>query len=147
MNVNLNLNAGEGPSERTILVDGSVRITTQRAIFGGHTVAVRNITSVRMTSVEPETGGWGWVILVGVTILVAGVVAVTDGEWRGLLACAGGLALMGWAARSIWALKPTFHVRLVTTAGETKVHSSKDHGEVSRIVIAINEAVASCGQR
>jgi hypothetical protein len=109
-----------------------IKITNTRAIINGKTYAMANVTSVSLSK-TPSNAYIGWLLfLVGLIIIF-------------LLSMQ-----FGWVfviVGLIWALvaKPSYHVNLGSSSGETDALSSKNRQLIEGIVEAINQAIIHRG--
>ena len=128
-------------SEENIYSDNNVSVTTARVIISGTTYALRNITSVRMTT-TPASSGCAVVLIVlgAISLLVAlGTFGRDAGAgFVALLFAAGILAAGIFWLRS---LKSSFHVTIASSSGEARALTSTDRAYIDKIVGSINEAI------
>lgn len=128
--------------EQSIYADGSVSITTARAMIHGTTYALRNITSVRMAVTHPNTHCA--TALMTVSILVGiGSLGVLYFSWiAGLVFLF--LATIGWLSARAWfrTYRADYRIIIVSSSGETEALTSKDESRVQKIVESINCAIA-----
>lgn len=88
-------------AEETIYVDNNVSVTTARVIIFGTTYALRNITSVKMTTTPPSNGCAVTLIVVGALALLSAVPAFAEKVFAGLTSLIiGGMMI---AAGIVWA--------------------------------------------
>lgn len=142
--------------EVTYYSDGAIRVTNARAVLGGKTYAMANITSVTMGKIPANRTAGIVIALAGLVIAsCAGCPAVfalsssgsdTTVFWvasvgvglLGLLALAAGIAVAAGA-------QPSYVVRLGSASGETNALVSRDQEYIQKIVSALNEAIIRRG--
>jgi len=120
-------------SEASYYQDGTVSITNARAVLGGKTYAMANITSVSMATI-PANRKPGIVIAI-IGLLIAGV---TNGGIIGLLILAAGIVLAV-------IVKPSYVVRIGSASGEADGLVSPNIEYIQKIVNAVNEAIIKRG--
>jgi len=133
-------------AEESIYSDGNVSITTARIMIGGTTYALRNITSVRMTTTEPQTGG-------AIALIVVGAFPILDtldgfaqgGSAGGLWLLVVGIVIGGSGVLSLRALKPAYSIIVASSAGEIRALTSPNKDYIAKIVSSINEAIVRYG--
>jgi hypothetical protein len=133
----------EQPSEEVLLDTENIKVTTARAILGGKTYAMSNITSVRMAkasaiAIFPVLG-----IAIGAILMLGGFATIRD-LGRPLLFVLG-LAFVAGGLLSLIRAEPTYHVRTGSPSGEADVMSSKDQATIQTIVDAMNNAIVKRG--
>lgn len=125
-------------AENFIYQDQLVTITNARAILGGTTYAVRNITSVRHTK-EP---GPMWLVLFALSVALLGGalldVVPTIGVPLALLGALG--AIVAFILR-----KPKHWVSIGTAGAEFRAIFSYDPAWTTTVVDALNNAIISRG--
>lgn len=128
-------------SEETVYYsDSAIQVTNARAVLGGKTYAMANITSVTMGE-KPVNRTPGIVIaIVGLSIAACTSTASNSagGVIFGILVLAAGIAIAAIA-------KPSYIVRLGSASGESDALISKDREYIQKIVNAINEAIIKRG--
>lgn len=118
-----------------------VRITTSRAVIGGTTYAVKNITSVGMRIIPAQRAGGVLVALLGVLLAVMSGVSAADGMTFNPVVLAGvAIALAGGALAAVQ--KPRYAVRITTAGGEQDALVSRDSSWILRVSDALNDAIA-----
>jgi len=128
-------------TEKTFYQQGSVTITSARAVLGGKTYAMSNITSVTLTT-KPAKKLLPAVLLIGGIALA--LVSLIDLE--SLFMCGGigtAMALIGGGL--LIGIKPTYIVKIGSASGETDALSSPKKEAMTPIVNAINEAIIARG--
>ena len=117
--------------ETTLYQDGDILVTKQRAVLGGKTFAMSNITSVSM-GVVPANTGIAWVLI------IVGVLGALCSYGLTLIVVAIGVYMLINA-------KPTYIVRLGSAAGEVDGLASRNREHIQQIVNALNEAIIRRG--
>jgi hypothetical protein len=129
-----------GPTaERVFWNDGGVSITNARAVIGGTTYALANITSVRRFDEARNAN----VLVAGMLFVALGVgcVAFIDCKTPGFISL-----LLGAAMCIAYALTPEKHwVRLGTAGAESNAIWYKDPAYAQRVVDALNQAIIHRG--
>ena len=126
-------------SEETFYSRGNIHITNARAVLGGKTYAMANITSVAMAK-RPANRTLGIVVaLVGIILAACGGIGDTS-----LWIILGVLALLTGIVMAV-ITKPSYIVRLGSASGESDALSSKDQEYIREIVGAVNEAIVRRG--
>lgn len=125
------------PEERVFYstADNSVRITNTRAIIGGKTYAMSNITSV--TIVQKKIN----IVLVVILALIglASLFFIGQSPIVTLVivaACAGLIFLL---------VRPSYAMRLGSASGESEALVSRNKPQVEQITSAMNEAIVHRG--
>jgi hypothetical protein len=121
--------------ERTYYSDGTITITNARAVLGGKTYAMANITSVSTFTQAPSQTGASLLGLFGLSLGLVG---------------SGVVSVLGWALFAIGALvffkrKPTYCVRLGSASGEANALTDGRKDYIEKIVAALNEAIVKRG--
>lgn len=137
--------------EKSFLSEGNIAITNKRVVIEGTTYALANITSVRMQSVEPDRLWTLGILTIGAifALCTIGYAAQIESKtWRSDLApvfgaavlSAGLFALGGW----LWVSAHTRYVLVLSSSsGEVQAMWSESELDISRLVAAINLAIAS----
>ncbi len=137
-----------GPSlhERVILEDETVKVTNARAVIGGKTYAVANITSVQVKQDEIKLEASA------VTLLIVGLVVVMGGAALGnvdsmpaLVAVILGLVICGFGIAAARKQLPFFSLTLTTSGAEVQVFRTQDAEYMGRVTKALNDAIVSRG--
>jgi hypothetical protein len=128
--------------ERVLFEDGTVKITSARAIVSGKTTyAMSNITSVKQF-VEPRPGVF---LLAAVIIGGPGLLCVKSND-SGTSGIGGFLLFVGAACVVGFFLnKPKYWVRIGTSGAETNAVYSHDPEWTRSVVHAMNEAIVARG--
>ena len=127
-------------SEITILKEGNVKITNQRAILGAKTYALSKIASVRMHQDEPAL--FLPVFYMLIAAICSALVAVSNMEdyshflTNGLYIGIGGFLFFLLSRRT------KYSVRVGSSAGEMTIWATNDRNSAERIVTAINKALS-----
>jgi len=114
-----------------------IRVTNTRVIIGDSTYALANITSVRKNITKPSRTGPIALGLIGLAIAVSG-----DGHWGMILV---GVFLIAVSAIMWRGMNPTYHLQIVSSAGETRALESQDKDRIDKVIHAINEAIIHRG--
>lgn len=132
--------AAQALSTEAFLFDANgVKITSTRAILGGKTYAMSNISSVSIGMIPANRGKGYLALLIGAFVLLAGIAdASAGGVVAGLLFLAVGYVL-GILP------KDTYLVKLGSASGEMDALSSTDRDFIDGIVNAMNEAIIQRG--
>lgn len=137
-------------AEETVYSDSNVSVTTARVVISGTTYALRNLTSVKMTSSPSGQVGCAAVLLIpGILMLllslascgISGLAGLVEGVGAGLvgLVISGGIitAAIAWMRKS----RANYHVTISSSSGEAHALTSKDRNYVEKIVASINDAI------
>ncbi|MCU1347597.1 MAG: hypothetical protein JWO56_627 [Acidobacteria bacterium] len=132
-------------TERGILSEGSIYVSTGRVMINGTIYSTGNITSVRKTTTPAGTGGAVLLIVLGILIAVGGTISVfvDESSGRSIPAIVVGVALLAVGVAVFRSQKPSFQVTLVSAAGERASLTSPDEAVINRATIAIAEAMTS----
>ena len=132
-------------SEVTYLSKNDVVITNARAVMGGKTYAMANITSVSMGQIPANT-------TIGLYLIIFGIVIGGCGFSLGSSSSSNMLGALIFAALLIAAgvavfltAKPSYTVKLGSASGETHALNSKNMADVKQIVDAMNTAIINRG--
>ncbi|MFZ1219805.1 MAG: DUF6232 family protein [Chthoniobacterales bacterium] len=124
-------------NEETIYSDNNVSISTSRITAGGTTYALRNVSSVKMTTTPAKKGCAVALIIVG---LIWGF-AIIGSKGGALGAIVLGGACVAGGILWLRAAKDDYHVAITSNAGEVKAFTSKDRSYIEKLVAAVNEAM------
>ena len=124
-------NESDPKREKVFLAEDGVRITSTRAILGGKTYALRNISSVSLEEIPADTATANAMILWGLIL--------------SLCTCGLTLILSIIGAVMLSNAKPSYAVRLASNAGEHHALISNDQEQIEAIVKAIEEAMIAYG--
>jgi hypothetical protein len=124
-------------SEETIYSDNNVSVSTSRIAVGGTTYALRNISSVKMTTTPAKIGCAIALILVGIVWALA--IIGSKGGALGAIVIGGACVTGGifW----LRAARADYHVTITSNAGEVRALTSKDRAYIEKIVGSVNEAI------
>lgn len=124
------------PDETTYYTDTKgIHVTDKRVIVRNKTYATANIASIA-TEVEPaEVGAPLFVIVLGTFVSIGGLAT------RLTYALLFGLAILAVGIAWYRDCKPTWHLRIASTSGESTPLKSVDKKWVEAIAHAINEAI------
>lgn len=140
----------EPHTEKPLYQEGRITITSLRAIFGEKTYPVANITSVEMQTHQPVGCFLAVMALVGVLVAVNSILSMTSASAFAfgaqdrsaeIAVTVIGLILVTLGVVGLRAQKPSYVVKLTTSSGEIKAHTSPDQQEIKRIVAALNDAI------
>jgi hypothetical protein len=119
--------------------DRGVRITNARLMVPNTTYAMANITSVKTDRVGPKYFGAIVTVVLGLVLLwVAGTRGLSQAGILGVVLLGTGIA---WGV----SLKPDYHLRIFSAAGESSALSAKDKAYIEKVVQAIHEAMIHRG--
>lgn len=129
-------------AETIYYAKNNVQVTNARAIMGGKTFAMSNITSVNMETIAPPAGFA--IGIAGVGIMLGFLTFVLDVESKGPFLI---LALVLIGIGIAWAsmLKPSYAVQIGSASGETKGMTSQSKSEIEAIVAAMNQSIIERG--
>jgi hypothetical protein len=125
--------------EKTYFQNNDVTVTSARFIVSSQTFAMRNITSVKAVEIEPDSTQYGWLIIVGIGLVLFGFAGSS------IVAGLSGVALVVLGVYQIWQQSSTFAVVLATSAGEVSAYSSQDGKLIAAIVEALNRSIVERG--
>jgi hypothetical protein len=124
--------------EKNYFSDRNITITSTRVIVSGTTYSLRNISSVKMTTVEPSHIFDIICIIIGVLSLIGGVSTLNHSG--GICVVLG--ILIGIVGFFIYKSKKSmYYVVLGTNSGEQKAYFSTDVNYIQNIVNEINNAI------
>ncbi len=124
-------------AEKTFFQEGNVLITNSRAVFGGQTFALANITSVRAVEVPQDNTALGCLAVIGFLMLLCISLSTSVG--------AIGLVLLALALIAMFTKHKNYRVVLATAGAEIKAFDSTDLSFIQRIVEAISQAIVHRG--
>ena len=127
-------------SEEVIYRDGNITVTNTRAILGGKTYAMANVTSVAMGKKAANRAPGIIVTLVGV--IVAG--CTISGDGFGVGAVIGIMLLVAGIVVAVL-VKDKYIVSIGSASGEINALTSPSKEYIMKIVVAINKAIARRG--
>ena len=120
--------------------EGGVLITNARAVLGGTTYPLANITSVGI-GVQSPSGAPAFVLII-LGLLFFLFTGVSIQNVAGLIVMALGVGIGIMILRSN---RDSYYVKLGTAGGEQRALSGRDKATVEKIVAALNEAIISRG--
>lgn len=119
--------------EEILLDSNGVKVTLARAVIGGTTYAVANITSIKAAR-DVSKRNLGFLLLVIAVVLVAMKVMVP-----GLLVAAAGALCVYLGTVAV--------LVLTTGAAEQSVLRSRDQARIVEVASAVNLAIIKCSAR
>lgn len=126
-------------AETTYFQNDDVIVTNTRFIVRSQTFAMRNITSVKTVEIDPDSTQYGWLIIIGIGLVVFGFAG--SSIVAGLIGLAG--AALG--VYQIWQQSSTFAVVLATSAGEVSAYNNQNRKLIAAIVEALNRSIVERG--
>ncbi len=129
-------------SEVSYYSDTAVTVTNARAVLGGKTYAMANITSVSMG--EKPANRMPGIALAVLGLVIAACGGSVGGNQAGLGIVIGLLVLAAGIALVVMT-KPSYIVRIGSASGEADGLVSKDKEYIQKIVTAMNEAIIKRG--
>ncbi len=117
--------------EKTFFEYEGVKVTNARFVVDGQTFAMSNVTSVNPLTVPPKRL-WGYVLL------IIGIGTLIPNPFFGV-------PIIAIAAYVIYKQKPTYHIMLRTSGGETKALTTYQRQYLDKVVSALNEAIVHRG--
>ncbi len=127
--------------EQVIYLQGNIRITNMRAVFGGKTYSVGHITSVSCLRHEPSRG---LEFACGIFGLFCLAIGFSDFQNKYGFLIVAVLSFVGFYVLSKSA-KPTFSVNLTTSSGEVNALTSPEEKDIMAIVESLNNAIIQKG--
>lgn len=115
--------------EKNFYQDSTVTVTQSRFIVSGKTYAMRNISSVHVSKIEPSKKG-------AIIIILIGLVMAFSAEVR-----AAGILFLVLGALWAFLSKNKYAVRISSNSGEANSLVSKDQSYITNIVDAVNNAM------
>jgi hypothetical protein len=120
------------PLEKVYYSNGEITVTSRRAIMGGKTYAMANVTSVSMAQVQESAGSGCVLLFIGVLTLL---IFSPYGMLLGLIGiCIVLLAIVLMSSSS-------YVVRIGSASGEANALKNKDRQYIQQIVDAVNQAI------
>ena len=125
----------------------NVLVTNTRAVMGGRTFAMANITSVSTAIKAPNPTVWALGIAFGAIATIGGIVSLFDGSIVPIaLGCTGfGVLAIVTSLLVLKSQKSTYSVTIGTAGGEANALSSENETQVRDIVEAMNRAIIERG--
>ena len=137
----------QSQAEQPIYSRGNILVTGTRLIIGSTTYAIASISSFRRVAISPNKSPLHWVSTFAAFFFFMGSVLVFSSEARMesiiLLPLGAILAVCALIVRK--RLKPSFAIRIATTAGEQQVLTSLDLDSLHPIESALHEAISLRG--
>ena len=127
-------------SEITILKEGNVKITNQRAIIGAKTYALSKVASVRVYEDEPKLFLPVFYMLIASVCLA--LVALSNMDDYSHLLTNGLYIAIGGFLFFLLSRKTKYSVRVRSSAGELTIWVTNERDSAERIVVAINKAIS-----
>ena len=126
--------------EITILKEGNIRITNQRAIMGAKTYTLSKLASVRVHEEEPKLFLPVFYLLIAA--ICSALVALSDmNDYSHFLTNGLYIAIIGFLL-FLLSRKTKYSVRMRSAAGEITIWVTNDMDSAERIVAAINRAIS-----
>jgi hypothetical protein len=125
--------------ERVFFHQSEIKVTSARFVVASQTFAVRNITSVRATKVEPGFHRPGLLMLFGGAVALIGFFNI------GYFVGAIGIAMLAGGIYWAWKQENNLAVVLTTSGGEVTAYQSEDGQLIADIVKALNDSIAAHG--
>lgn len=127
--------------ETTILKEGNVKVTDQRATFGAKTYKLSNIVLARMRVNEPNFFlPVFFAVILGICSIL---VALSDLEEYSQFFEVGSFVGIAGILFFLLSRKTKYRVLIKSTAGELNVLETDDRKYAERIVKAVNEAIGN----
>ena len=124
----------------TILKEGNIKITNQRAIMGTKTYALSKLVSVRVYEDEPKL--FLPVFYMLIAAICSALVAVSDmDDYSHFLTNGLYIAIIGFLL-FLLSRKTKYSVRVRSATGEITIWITNDMDSAERIVTAINKAIS-----
>lgn len=131
--------------ERILIQERGVLVSTTRLATPTTTYALAQITSVRAATTTPSGTTWQMLALGAFVLAMSGgTCLVADSSFGVVLMVLAAICLVA-ALLVRRTLKPTYHVVVVTAAGEVPAISDGDWDWIARVVHALNAAIVSRG--
>ena len=133
-------------TERVLLEEGNIKITSVRAIIGSKTHMLANTTSVNLT-VRYDKGLVPLILILlgavmGIIFVVSSITSEGITDW-GLLII-GGIVVVAFFGLGLFIhvrSKPLYIIKLEGSSGETDILQSYNQNQIRRIVDAVNRAI------
>lgn len=122
------------PSEKIYYSDGAITVTSTRAVLGGKTYAMANVTSVSLAE-NQQGAGCGCALLgVGALLALGGFSSV---ETAGM----GVIGIVALIAGFMWMNAKTYVVCIGSASGEANALQDRSREYIQTIVDAVNQAI------
>jgi hypothetical protein len=125
----------EEPLEKVYYSDGEITVTNTRAIMGGKTYAMANVTSVSLGQTQQESSCGYALLFLG--ILLAFGLLRSDTSFVGLI----GILVVICGLFMLIQKSSEYVVRIGSASGETDALKNKDPQYIQKIVDAVNQAI------
>jgi hypothetical protein len=122
-------------AETVFHTDGAVNITNARAVLGGKTYAMSNISSVTMVKKKVNI----------VLVAILGIIALASLGMLGSSPITTILVIAVCAGLIYLLVRPAYGVVLGSASGESEALVSRDRVYIEKIVNAMNEAIIHRG--
>jgi hypothetical protein len=132
--VAVSLRQPPGPREKIYYSDGSITITSTRAVLGGKTYAMANVTSVSLAE-NQEGSGCGCALLGVGALFALGGLSSADTAGIGVF----GILLV--IAGFLWMNSTMYVVRIGSASGEANALQDRSREYIQTIVDAVNQAI------
>lgn len=137
--------AGE---ERVFYSDRAITITRSRVIYQGETIALANVSSVSVWTIEPDYTATIWSVVIGLGFVLLGLLVLAGDAKSDLETMAAMFVVLGAALTVVGIyfggkLKPSYAMNVVTNAGERRISPHRKKQYIFRLVQAVNEAIAA----
>lgn len=127
--------------ETTYYDEGGVKITSARAVLGGKTYSMSNITSVSASAKSPPL----FIPLIFGLVGMYFVMMAMTGDRNNLIWWIVAAACIAIGV-VIYRVTPTMHtVRIGSASGEANAYSTSSKAQIEKIVAAINDAIVKRG--
>jgi len=127
--------------EKTYFSDDAITVTSSRAVIGGKTYAMANITSVSKAKRPPNTSGATVLVVLGALMFLCAFAGTNTGLFVGL----PGVVLAAIGVVMFMRATPDFIVRLGSASGEANALVHKDEAYIQQIVAAVSAAIVDRG--
>lgn len=135
--------------ETILLEEQGIKITNLRAMFGGKTYAVSNITSVERETTPASSAP---LVFAAIGVLMAVMAVPSFFQDRGAFSSGPNISLLvigflvlGLGILMTRAAKPSYNVKISTASGEIKAFTSDSDELTARITSALNDAIIHKG--
>lgn len=124
--------------EKQYYASHNVLVTSARAVMGGRTFAMANVTAVSPSVTRPRRG-------IPLMLLIVGVFTAIGSLSSSIVLALVGLVLAVGGGFWLKSLKPTYAVNIGSASGESRAMASQDWNEIAAIVAAITQAIVERG--
>lgn len=127
-------------AEETLLEIPGVKVTTARAMLGGNTYVMAQVTSVRVTTIPANRLPGLILILASITVTLC----CASSDISMLVALGGAIGLViGLVV--VFTAKPTYAVRIGMSGGEQQAMVTTEEGVASTVREALEDAIVRRG--